>query len=409
MAGKGTGPLTGVRVLDLTQFESGTVCTETLAWMGAEVLKVERPKTGELARYSIAEPGKDTIGFNILNMNKKSLTCNLKTPEGLALIKKLIAKCDVMIENMGPGAIDRLGLSYDVCKEINPKLVYAQIKGFGMDGPYKDYPAFNPIATAMGGMSAVTGEPGGNPSQCGISFADSGAGYICAMSIIAALYQCKNEGTGQRVEVAMQDVIIGFGRSCWEPYYNTGKPPRRVGAGMPLEDVAPCNMYPCKPFGPNDFIQIYCSRHPGSKQWDQLCDVIGRPDLKQDANPDMATPQSRFKHIEVVDGAIKDWLKDYDKMTAMDMLCKAGVPTGAVLDCDDITKDEYYRKHGIMAEVETRDRGKLIMPGFAPRMSENFVEYKASPALGDANKEIYEELLGCSDEELQILKEKGAI
>ena len=409
MAGKGTGPLTGIRVLDLTQFESGTVCTETLAWMGAEVLKVERPKTGELARYSVAEPGKDTYGFNILNMNKESITCNMKDPEGLALIKKLVAKCDVMVENMGPGAIERLGLDYETCKAINPQLIYAQIKGFGMDGPYKDYPAFNPIATAMGGMAAVTGEPGGNPSGSGISFADSGAGYITAMSIIAALYQRQNEGIGQRIEVAMQDVIICFARSNWEPYYNTGRPPRRAGAGMPLEDVAPCNMYPCKPFGPNDFVQIYCSRHPGSKQWDQLCDVIGRPDLKQDANPDMATPRLRFQHIDVVDGAIKDWLKDHDKMEAMDILCKAGVPTGAVLDCEDITKDEYYRKRGIMAEVDTYDRGRMIMPGLAPRLSENHVEYKPSPKLGNANKYAYEELIGEDPAKLAELKEKGVI
>ena len=141
----GTGPLTGVRVLDMTQFEAGTVCTETLAWMGAEVWKVERPVTGEQGRYSVVSPDVDTFGFIILNMNKESITCNAKKPEGLALLKKLAAQADVFIENMGPGSVERLGLGYDVLKEINPRIIYTQMKGFGMDGPYADYPAFAPI------------------------------------------------------------------------------------------------------------------------------------------------------------------------------------------------------------------------------------------------------------------------
>ncbi|MDE8732296.1 CoA transferase [Eubacteriales bacterium DFI.9.88] len=402
-----TGPLTGYKILDLTQFESGTVCTETLAWMGAEVWKVERPGTGELGRYSIAEPDQDSVGFILVNMNKKSITCNLKSAEGLDLIYQLLKEADAIVENMGPGSIEKLGLGYDKCKEINPKIIYAQIKGFGMDGPYKDYPAFNPIATAVGGMPAITGFPGGKPLQSGLNLADSGAGYMCAMSMIAALLQRERTGVGQRIEVAMQDVVIAFGRSSWEPYYREGRPPKRVGNGMPLEDVGPAGMYPCKPFGENDYVHIYCSRHPGSKHFSNLCRIIGRPDLLEDER--FATPRSRFQYKDVLDPIIEEWTGQHTKQEAMDILCKADIPAGAVFDCDDITKDPYLRKRGMMVELETKDRGKLVVPGFASRMSENHVPYKPSPGLGESNQEVYQGILGLSDEELQALKEKKVI
>ncbi len=406
---KEIGPLSGYRVLDMTQFESGTVCTETLAWLGAEVWKVERPIKGELGRYSIAEPDKDAVGFIILNMNKRSITCNMKSPEGKELIQKLIGQVDVMVENMGPGSIDNLGFSYEACKAINPKIIYAQIKGFGMDGPFRDYPAFNPIAAAVGGMAAVTGEPGEKPCQSGMNVADSGAGYMCAMSIIAALLQRERQGVGQRVEVAMQDTVVAFGRSNWEPYYRDGRPPKRVGSGMPMENVAPCGMYPCKPFGENDYVHIYCSRHPGSKQWDNLCDVIGRPDLKEANCPECSTPRLRYQNIQIVNEAIMAWTSQHDKKEAMDLLCRADVPTGAVMDTDDITHDAYLLKRGTMVEIDSKDRGKLVIPGFAPRMSENHVPYKPSPALGDANEEVYGGVLGLSEEELAELKAKKVI
>ena len=404
----GKGPLTGYRVLDMTQFESGTVCTETLAWFGAEILKVERPVTGELGRYSEAEPGIDSYGFLTMNMNKKSITCNAKKPEGLALLKKLLAKCDVVVENMGPGSMNRLGLSYEVCKEINPKIIYASLKGFAVDGPYKDYPAFDPIATHTGVMVSASGLPD-QPMKAGISVADSGTGTALAMAIIAALLQREREGIGQRVDIAMQDFMIGLSRSQWEPYYANGKPNRRVGNGMPLEDVAPSDTYPCKPFGPNDYVHIYCSRHPGSHQWDNLCDVIGRPDLKQDVCSEMSTPRERFKNREMCDNAIKDWLKEHDKFEAMDLLCKADVPAGALLDCADITNDPQYEKRGMIVEIEHPQRGKVKLPGFAPRLSENHIDFQCSPELGGNNEEVYKGLLGLSDDDLKALKEAKAI
>lgn len=402
------GPLSGYRVLDMTQFESGTVCTETLAWLGAEVLKVERPGKGELGRYSQAEPGVDNYGFLVMNMNKKSITCDAKAPEGLALLKSLLAKCDVIVENMGPGSMDNLGLTYEACKAIHPKIIYASLKGFAQSGPYKDYPAFDPIATHTGVLVSATGLES-QPIKAGISVADSGTGIMLATSIIAALLQREREGIGQRVDVAMQDFMIGLSRSQWEPYLQNGTPNRRVANGMPLEDVAPSDTYPCKPFGPNDYVHIYCSRHPGSKQWDNLCEVIGRPELKQDVCPEMATPRSRFARRDICDGAIRDWLKDYDKFTAMDILCKADIPAGALLDCADITNDPQYLARGMMVEIDHPQRGKVKLPGFAPKLSENHVEYQCSPPLGGSNEEVYGALLNLSPQALAELKEKKVI
>ncbi len=402
----GIGPLTGVKVLDFTQFEAGTVCTETLAWLGAEVWKVERPVLGELGRYSVANPNKDTVGFVIMNMNKKSITCNLKSAEGIALIKRLVAKADVMVENMGPGSMDRLGLSYEECKKLNDKIIYASIKGFAPDGPYAEYPAFDPIATHTGGLVAATGLPN-QPIKAGVSVADSGSGITCAMSIIAALYQRNTQGIGQRIDVAMQDFIIGLSRSGWEPYYDTGKPPRRVGNGMPLEDVAPSDTYPCKPFGVNDYVHIYCSRAPGSKQFANLCHAIGRPDLLDD--PRMATPRSRYEHRDYLNAIISEWTGKHTKQEAMDILAKADVPAGALLDVGDITNDPQYLKRGMIVEIEHKDHGKLKLPGFAPRMSENHLEYKVSPGLGESNREVYQGVLGLTDEEMENLKKAKAI
>ena len=398
-------PLDGVTVLDLTQFESGTVCTETLAWLGAEIWKVERPGRGELGRRSITEPDIDTYGFLIVNMNKKSVTCNMKTPEGKELIRKLLAKADVIVENMGPGSIERLGFGYEDCRKINDTIIFASIKGFSPDSPYAEYPAFDPIATHTGGFVAATGFPD-QPVKAGVSVADSGTGMACAMAIIAALYQKQTQGIGQRIDVSMQDFVIGLGRAGWEMYYNTGKPPRRVGNGMPLEDVAPSGTYPCRPGGPNDYVHVYCSR-ASNDQFYKLCRVIGREDLIDD--PRMATPQSRFLVRDELDAIITEWTMRHTKTEAMEILAGADVPAGALLDISDFANDPAYMEQGIIVEVDHPVRGKVKMPGFAPRMSANHIEYRPSPGLGEHNAEIYGGVLGLTGEELAELKEKKVI
>lgn len=402
----GNGPLTGIKVIDLTQFESGTVCTESLAWMGAEVWKIERPVKGELGRYSSAKPGVDTYGFVILNMNKKSITCNLKAPDGIDLIKRLLKNADVIVENMGPGSMERLGLSYEECKAVNDKIIYASIKGFSRNSPYANYPAFDPIAAHTGGLVAVTGLPD-MPMKSGVSVADSGSGISCALGIVAALYQRSVQGIGQRVEVAMQDFIIGLARSGWEPYYSSGKPPRRVGNGMPLEDVAPSGTYPCKPFGVNDYIHVYCSRAPGSQNFVNLCKVIGREDLLQDSR--FETPQSRFLYKDILDAIIAEWTAKHTKQEAMDIFAGQDIPAGALLDIGDIANDPRYVEQGIIVEVEHKEHGKLKVPGFAPRLSENHIDYTVSPELGGSNKEVYQGILGLTDSEFEALQANKVI
>lgn len=400
-------PLTGIKVLDMTQFESGTVCTETLAWLGAEVWKIERPGKGEQGRYSADDPEKETFGFAILNMNKKSVTCNVKTHEGLELIRKLAERADVFVENMAPGTIERLGLGYEECKKLNPRLVYASIKGFSKDSPYAGYPAFDPIAAYMGGFVASTGTPE-FPVKSGINVADSGSGMTCALAIVSALFQRERDGQGQRVDVAMQDFMIGFGRAAWEPYYINGKKaPQRVGNGMPLEDVAPAETYPCSPGGINDQVHVYCSRAPGSRQFEKLCHIIGREDLIDD--PRMATPQSRFKYKEELDAIIAKWTRQHTKFEAMQILAQAGIPAGAMMDIEDFDADERYVDQGIIVKVEHPEHGMMKMPGFIPRMEHNKIEYKHSPGLGEHNKQVYEGLLGLTEGQMEELKEKGVI
>ena len=402
----GHGPLTGYRILDLTQFEAGTVCTMNLAWLGAEVWKVERPLKGELGRHSALHPNDDTYGFLALNMNKRSITCNLKTPEGKELMRKLLEKSDVIVENMGPGSMERLGLSYEECKAIKPDIIYASIKGFARGSRYEQFPAFDPIATHTGGFCAVTGLPE-RPIKAGASVADSGTGIQMAMSIVAALLQREKEGVGQRIDLAMQDFIIGLCRSGWEPYYDSGKPPRRVGNGMPLEDVAPSETFPCKPFGPNDFIHVYTSRAPGSKQWDNLCHAMGMEWMLDD--PRFATPHTRFEHKEELYAAMSGWFAEKTKEEAMMILGAADVPAGAFLDIDDFRNDPQYKELGMVIEVDHYEKGKMEFAGFASKMSELTIDYEAAPALGNANKEVYGKVLGLSEDAIKELEEKRVI
>jgi len=400
--------LEGIIVVDFTQFESGTVCTQTLAWLGATVIKVERPKIGEQGRGSSADkPGEDSYGFILLNCNKKSITLDVKHPEGKRIAYRLIEKADVFVENFSPGVIERLGFGYDAVRSRNPRIIYAQIKGFGSDGPYAHFPAFDAIGQATGGTLSITGEPDGPPLHAGTNIADSGAGYHCAIGILAALYQRTVTGEGQRVEVAMQDVMINFNRSAWARQLMTGEEAPRVGNEMPMAPVAPCNVYPCKPGGKNDYVFIYTSRWPGSPQWRKLLEVIGRTDLAED--PRFATPESRYEHRREIDEIISAWTRERTKREAMELLGSAGVPAGAVFSTLDLTNDEYLRKRGTIVTTRHPVRGELTFPGNSIRLSASFVPIEPAPLLGQHNEEIYRDMLGLDDRELEALRREGVI
>ncbi|WP_276352191.1 CaiB/BaiF CoA transferase family protein [Cohnella caldifontis] len=400
--------LEGVVVLDFTQFEAGTVCTQTLAWLGAEVIKLERPVTGEQGRGASADKkGADSYGFILLNSNKKSITVDVKRPEGRALVLKLAEKADVLVENFSPGVIERLGFDYETIRSVNPRIVYAQIKGFGSDGPYADFPAFDAIGQAAGVVMSITGEADGPPMHAGVNLADSGTGYHCAIAILAALYQRTATGRGQKIEVAMQDVMINFSRSAWGRQFMTGEEAPRVGNAMPMAAVAPCNVYPCKPGGQNDYVFIYTSRVPGSPQWKRLLKAIGREDLLDD--PRFATPESRYEHREEVDALIRAWTRERTKEEAMAELGAADVPISAVFSTLDITRDAYLRQRGTMVEIDHPVRGKMVIPGNSMKLSDSEVALRPAPLLGQHNDDVYKGMLGLADEEIERLRQEGVI
>src|SRR5271154_1208108 len=245
------GCLSGIRVLDLTQFEAGTTCTEALAWMGADIAKVENPKGGEAGRTGFG----DAYYFMMYNANKRSITINLKSDRGLALVKEMVKKADVFTENFAPGAVERLGLGYDVVSVINPSIIYAQIKGFGDGSPYEKGLAFDPIAQAAGGSMSITGELGGRPVKPGPTIGDTGTGMLLAFSIVSALYERERTGKGRRLQVAMQDSVMHYSRGGFITQARTGKAaPRRPAANNP-----PRGLFPCKPGGPNDYVYLLTS------------------------------------------------------------------------------------------------------------------------------------------------------
>src|ERR1051326_7474594 len=261
--------LAGVRVLDLSQFEAGPTCTEVLAQLGAEVVKVENPKGGEPGRIlgTGPKPGTDAYYFMIYNANKKSVTVNLKSsPRGVALVKDMAKKADVFIENMAPGTIEKLGLGWDELHALNPRLIYAQVKGFGEGSPYEHNLAFDMIAQACGGNMAITGEAGRRPVRPGPTLGDTGTGMLMAIPVGSAPYQrhTARQGGGRRLGGAMQDAQLNSPRGAFPNYARPGEPQERGRAGFG-PPIPPNDIYPCKPGGPNDWVYVFNSHNKDRK------------------------------------------------------------------------------------------------------------------------------------------------
>ena len=269
--------LEGIRVVDLTQFEAGTSCTQILAWLGADVIKVENPGVGDPGRRLSAVPDEfDSFYFLVLNSNKRSVTLDLKSDRGKALFFELVRQGDVVAENLAPGTLERLGLGYEVLKEVNPRIVLARIKGFGTYGPYAEYKAFDPVAQAAGGAYCATGFPESPPIRPGITIADSGTGLHLAIGILAALMQRQVSGEGQEVEVSMQDAVMNLARVWIRGYYERGASPARIGNGAPGAPGMPgSSVFPCKPGGPDDYVMVH-TRGGDLRAWDGLLKIIGR-------------------------------------------------------------------------------------------------------------------------------------
>lgn len=399
--------LAGVRVVDLTQFEAGTSITETLAWLGADVIKVENPVGGEQGRgASTDQKGVDSFYFMLLNANKKSVTLNLKSERGKEMLRKMIAKADIFAENFAPGVIEKLGFSYEEVSRINPRIIYATVKGFGKGSPYETHLAFDMIAQASGGVMSITGEPDGRPIKPGVTLGDTGTGLHACIGVLAALFQRTVTGRGQKVEVAMQDAMVNYCRIAYAAQLLHKKACPRMGNQVVLGTNAPSDVFKCAPGGHNDYVYIYTSR-ANNIQWHRLLDVIGRPDLKTD--PRFETPQLRVKIVDEINTYIQAWTINHTKHDAMQILGENGVPCGAVLDTDELMNDPTMREREIFVEVDHPVRGKVVIPGWPVKLSDSYVAVRSSPLLGADNAGIYGEWLGLSQADLDALKKDQVI
>lgn len=392
-----------IKVLDLTQFEAGPSCTELLAFLGAEVVKIESPKGGDQGRYLITDkPGLDSPYFLLLNANKKSVTINLKSEQGLSLFKKLVPHFDVMVENYGPGAIQELGLGYDVMSKLNPRLIYAQVKGFGTYGPYSGYKSFDMIAQATGGAMSVTGTSDTEPLRPGPTIGDTGTGVHCAVAILAALLQREKTGHGQRIEVAMQDAVVNLTRIGMMGHYLGDVPAQR--RGNRITNLAPTDLYPCSPGGPNDYAYLITTT---PEMWQSLAKAIGRADLVSD--PRFVDQRSRNQHFNDIFDVIASWTRQRTKFEVMRILGEAGVPCGAVLDSGDVLANDHLKVRGMIQTIEHPTRGSFTMPGCAVQLSESSTDVLPAPLLGQHNSEILGNLLGLTNVDLANLKENGVL
>jgi formyl-CoA transferase len=400
--------LEGVRVVDFTQFEAGPSCTESLAWLGAEVVKIENPKIGDPGRrLRPGQPDDDPWYFHQFNANKKSVTLNLKSPRGLEIVKELLKKADITVENMAPGTIERLGLGYDVVKELNPGIIYCQVKGFGAGSPYEKNLAFDMIAQAAGGPTSVTGYGDRPPVKPGPSFGDTGTGMLMAISILAALRKRDRTGKGQRLQVAMQDAMIHYMRVPFSRTQLTGNAQLRGGSDRSQPGgLVPSALYPCKPGGPNDYVYVFTSR-ANPEHWTRLLKVIGRDDLVGDPRYD--TNQARSGRAAEVDEIIAQWTRQHTKEDAMRIIGQAGVPAGAVFDTLELMNDPSLAERGIMQEVEHPTTGTYKMPAWPVRFDGAPPKVKPSPLLGQHNTEVLRGWLGIDAAQVEALQAEGIV
>lgn len=397
--------LAGLRVIDMTHDQAGPSCTQMLAWLGAEVIKIEQPSKGDRARSMQTDrPDHDSYFFLLLNSNKKSLTLNLKHPQAKELFFSLIDQADIVVENYGPGAMERLGLGYEVLSQRNPRLIYASIKGFGSFGPYSDYKCFEPVAQATSGAMSVTGWPDKPPTLNGVNVGDSGTGMHTVIGILAAVVQRQQTGRGQRVEVAMQEAVLNLTRVKFTHTLTRGESMPRLGNGSFAGGFA--NTLRCAPGGPNDF--VYLMIPPDNPaMFEIVARTIDREDLLTD--PRFSTPPARFQHREALQEIVEAWTMQRDKHAAMAVLAGAGAVCGAVLDTNEVLQNAHLRARDMVQEVEHPARGRYPMIGCPVRLSESPVEIRPAPLHGEHTEQVLMHLVGCTAEDVARLRAGGAI
>lgn len=394
--------LDGVRILDFTHVQSGPTCTQLLAWFGADVIKVERPGIGDITRGQLRDiPNVDSLYFTMLNHNKRSITLDTKNPKGKEVLETLIKHCDVLVENFGPGVLDRMGFTWERIQALNPRMIVASVKGFG-PGPYEDCKVYENVAQCAGGAASTTGFDDGPPLVTGAQIGDSGTGLHLALGIVAALYQRNTTGRGQRVLAAMQDGVLNLCRVKLRdqqrlahgplkeyPQYPHGK----FGDAVPRGGNASGGGQPgwilkCKGWetDPNAYI-YFITQAP---VWEKICKVIGKEEWL--THPDYATPEARLPRLMAIFGTVEEWTKTKTKFEAMDILNQYDIPCGPILSMKELAEEPSLRKTGTVVEVDHPTRGKYLTVGNPIKMSDSPSEVKRSPLLGEHTEEVLAEL-----------------
>jgi formyl-CoA transferase len=389
-----TGALSDVRILDLTQYEAGTSATQALAWLGADVVKIEPPSGEPGRRLGFPGPG-DSTYFLTLNNSKRSLTLDLKQDRARELFLEMLPKFDVVAENFTLGTMEKFGLGYDVLKAAHPPIIYCTVKGFGTFGPWAQAKSFDMVAQATGGAMALTGNEGSLPLKPGPTLGDTGTGVQAAIGILAALWQRQRDGVGQQVEVSMQDAVTNYTRVPMTRREQSGDPVPRYGSS----DGAPTGLFPCKPGGPNDYVYVVVAN---GRMMQGLLTAIGRDDLITPRGGDpVATDDLR--------AAIEQWTSQRTKTEAMDELARCGVPSGPVLDSGDLYESEQLQARDMLVDMDHPERGPMRLFGCPIRLSESPARVERAPLLSEHTESVLKEELGLTSDEVASLKEQGIV
>ncbi len=412
--------LEGVRILDFTHVQSGPTCTQLLAWLGADVIKVERPGIGDITRGQLRDvPDADSLYFTMLNHNKRSITIDGKNPKGKEILEGLVKACDVMVENFAPGALDRMGFTWEHIQALNPKIILASIKGFG-PGPYEDCKVYENVAQCTGGSASTTGFRDGPPLVTGAQIGDSGTGLHLALGIVAALYQRTKSGRGQRVTAAMQDGVLNLCRVKMRDQQRLTRGPlaeySQHGEGIPFGSAVPRSgndsgggqpgwILKCKGWetDPNAYI-YFITQAP---VWKAICDMIGKPEWKTD--PDFATPNARLPRLRLIFDTIEEWTMTKTKFEVMDLCNQADIPCGPILSMEELAEEPSLRETGTIVEVDHPTRGPYLSVGNPIKLSDSPSEVWRSPLLGEHTEEILRDVLNLDDEGVAEARESGAI
>ena len=409
-----------IKILDFTHVQSGPTCTQLLAWMGADVIKVERPGVGDATRKQLVDvEGADSLYFTMLNHNKRSLTLNSKTESGKEVLERLVKTCDVLVENFAPGALDRMGFSWERIQELNPRMIMASVKGFG-PGPYEDCKVYENVAQCAGGSASTTGFRDGLPLVTGAQIGDSGTGLHLAFGICAALLHREKSGRGQRVLAPMQDGVLNLCRVKLRDQQRLKAGPlteySQYGEGVEFGDATPRagndsgggqpgRILKCKGWETDPDAYTYFITQ--AAVWQKICDVIGKPEWKE--HPDYATPPARLPHLNEIFGAIEEWTMTKTKYEVMEICNPLDIPVGPILSMKELAEEPSLRETGTIVEVDHPERGPYLSVGCPVKLSENDVVVERSPLLGEHSDEILSEVLGYSADEISALREAGAV